>query len=320
MQTFVRVVEAGSFTKAADSMAVAKPKVTRLIQLLEAHLDTKLLNRTTRRVTVTPDGAAYYERALQVIGTLEEIESSLSRAKAHPRGQLRVEVSAPVAQFVLIPALPQFYARYPDIQIELGVTDRTVDLISEHVDCALRAGELTDQSLVARRIGEFHTIVCASPSYLERHGVPMHPREIEEGDHTVVSRFLHSSGRVPPLTLTRKDERLEIRGRHQLSVDEANARLAAGLAGLGIIRTATSMAQPHIEAGRLQPLLPDWCTDPIPMYVVYPPNRHLSAKVRVFVDWVAELFAYGDPVHRKCGLPGPRAGTRAGETPVAAGA
>ena len=211
MQTFVRVVEAGSFTKAADSMAVAKPKVTRLIQLLEAHLQTKLLNRTTRRVTVTPDGAAYYERALQLIGTLEEIESSLSRAKAHPRGRLRVEVSSPVAQLVLIPALPQFCARYPDIQIELGVTDLTVDLIGEHVDCALRAGELTDQSLVARRIGEFHMIVCASPSYLERHGVPMHPREIEEGDHTVVGRFLHNSGRVRPLTLTREGERFEIR-------------------------------------------------------------------------------------------------------------
>jgi DNA-binding transcriptional LysR family regulator len=319
MQAFVRVVEAGSFTKAADTMAVPKPTVTRLIQTLEAHLQTKLLNRTTRRVTVTADGAAYYDNALRLISEMEELESSMSRAKVNPRGRLRVDVGGPVAQLLLIPALPQFYERYPDIQIDLGVSDRPVDLIGENVDCVLRAGELTDQSLVARRIGEFHVIACATPDYLKRHGVPQHPLDIEEKDHTVVTYFSHNTGRVRTYAFTKGHERIEVQGRHRLSVNDANSVLSAGLAGLGIFRTATFMAQPHIRAGLLQPVLLDWCADSIPIHVVYPPNRHLSAKVRVFVDWVADLFAHSELIQRKCCMP--RAGdggVQAGEEPVAA--
>jgi|HigsolmetaAR202D_1030399.scaffolds.fasta_scaffold00269_33 LysR family transcriptional regulator for bpeEF and oprC len=307
MQVFVRVVEAGTFSKAADSLQLPKPTVTRLIQALEAHLETKLLNRTTRRVTVTADGAAYYDRALRLLSELDELESSMSRARRNPKGRLRIDVAAPVAQLLLIPALPDFHARYPDIQIDLGVTDRPVDLIGENVDCVLRAGELTDQSLVARRIGEFHSIVCASPEYLRRHGTPRHPTDLESDRHVVVNHFSHRSGRIFPFQFTdEKGERLEIRGRHVLSVNDASALLAAGLAGLGVIRTSTFMAQMHIGAGHLVPLLLDWCADAVPIYVVYPPNRHLSAKVRVFVDWVADLFARSDLIHRKCSLPKPQ--------------
>ena len=162
MQAYVRVVEAGTFSKAADLLAVPKPTVTRLIQSLESQLQTKLLNRTTRRVTVTPDGAAYYDRALRLLAELDELESSMSHAKVNPRGRLRIDVAASVGRLLLIPALPDFYARYPDIQIDLGVSDRPVDLIGENVDCVLRGGEITDQSLVARRVGEFHTILCAT--------------------------------------------------------------------------------------------------------------------------------------------------------------
>jgi LysR family transcriptional regulator for bpeEF and oprC len=306
MQTFVRVVEAGTFTKAADSLAMPKPTVTRLVQTLEAHLQTKLLNRTTRRVTVTADGAAYYDRALRLLSEMEELESSMSRAKANPRGRLRIDVAASVGQLLLIPALPDFYQRYPDIQIDLGVSDRPVDLIGENVDCVLRGGELTDQSLVARRIGEFHTIVCASPDYLERYGVPRHPHELQDGEHTVVNYFSHRTGRVFPFSFRKGSEQIEVQGRHRLSVNDSNANLAAGLAGLGIVRTSTFMAQSHIDAGRLQPLLLDWCSESIPIHVVYPPNRHLSAKLRVFVDWVAELFARSDLIQRKCCLPKPQ--------------
>jgi len=309
MQTFVRVVEAGTFTKAADSLAMPKPTVTRLVQTLEAHLQTKLLNRTTRRVTVTADGAAYYDRALRVLSEIDELESSMSRAKANPRGRLRIDVGASVGQLLLIPALPDFYERYPDIQIDLGVSDRPVDLIGENVDCVLRGGELTDQSLVARRIGEFHTIVCASPDYLKRHGVPKHPHELEDGDHTMVSFFSHSTGRVFPFAFRKGNEQIEVQGRHKLSVNDSNANLAAGVAGLGIVRISTFMAQSHIDAGRLQPVLLDWCSESIPIHVVYPPNRHLSAKLRVFVDWVAELFARSDLIQRKCCLPKATAAT-----------
>jgi DNA-binding transcriptional LysR family regulator len=303
MQAFVRVVEAGTFARAADTLNLPRPTVTRLVQSLEAQLETLLLNRTTRRVTVTPDGAAYYDRALRLLSELDELESSMSRAKVNPRGRLRIDVGSTVAQLLVIPALPDFYARYPDIQVELGVSDRPVDLIGENVDCVLRGGELTDQSLVARRIGEFHYIYCASPTYLKRHGVPQHPSEIENAKHTVVNRFSPSTGRVYPFNFQKDGVRLEIEGRHTLSVSDSNANLAAGLAGLGIIRSATFMVAPYVERGALQPVLLDWCADTIPIHVVYPPNRHLSAKVRVFVDWAVDLFAKSDLIHRKCSMP-----------------
>ena len=302
MQTFVRVVEAGTFVRAADSMNLPKPTVTRLIQTLESHLQTKLLNRTTRRVTVTADGAAYYDRAVRVLSEIDELEASMAHAKSNPRGRLRIDVGTAVAQQVLIPALPDFLVRYPDIQIDLGVSDRPVDLISENVDCVLRGGELTDQSLVARRIGEFHLVYCASPAYLKRHGTPMHPRDIEEKDHKVINYFSPRTGKVFPFTFTNAKERIEFEGRHVVAVNDSNANLAAGLAGLGIVRSTTFMVQQHIASGQLVPLLLDWCADSIPIHVVYPPNRHLSTKLRVFVDWVAELFARSDFVQRKCSL------------------
>jgi LysR family transcriptional regulator for bpeEF and oprC len=303
MQAFVRVVEAGTFTKAADSLGMPKPTVTRLVQSLEAQLDTLLLNRTTRRVTVTADGAAYYDRAVRLLSEIDELESSMSKAKVNPRGRLRIDVGSTVAQLLLIPALPDFYVRYPQIQIDLGVSDRPVDLISENVDCVLRGGEITDQSLVARRIGEFHAVICASPAYLKRHGVPQHPSDLEDERHTVVNYFSHRTGRVQPFNFAKGDERLEVRGRHMLAVNDSNAGLAAALAGLGVLYTATFMAGPHFASGALQPLMLDWCAETVPIHVVYPPNRHLSSKLRVFVDWVAELFARSDLIHRKCSLP-----------------
>jgi DNA-binding transcriptional LysR family regulator len=184
------------------------------------------------------------------------------------------------------------------------VSDRPVDLLSENVDCVLRGGDLTDQSLVARRIGNFHTLVCATPGYLERHGMPVHPRDIEQGKHVVVNHFSPRTGRVYPFVFSRGEERYEVQGRHRVSVNDSSAALAAALAGLGIVYTATFMAQPYIAAGLLRPVLVDWCSESVPIHVVYPPNRHLSAKLRVFVDWVAELFARSDQIQRQCSLPG----------------
>lgn len=307
MQAYVRVVEAGTFTKAADSMNLPKPTVTRLIQTLETHLQTKLLNRTTRRVTVTADGAAYYDRAVRILGEMDELESSMSRAKANPRGRLRIDVGASVGQMLLIPALPDFHVRYPDIQIDLGVTDRPVDLVGENVDCVLRGGEITDQSLVARRIGEFHLVLAATPAYLKRHGMPRHPTDLEDGQHRVINYFSHRTGRPFPFTFEKDDERIELTGQHIVSVNDSNANLAAGLAGLGIVRTTTFMARPHFDDGTLVPLLLDWCADTIPIHVVYPPNRHLSTKLRVFVDWAADLFARSDLIQTRCCLPLPAA-------------
>src|SRR5258708_15563772 len=175
MRAFVRVVEVGTFTLAAQLPNIPKPRLSKLIQGLEAHLRTRLLNGTTRRVTVTADGAAYYERGISILADVDELDGSMTLSQASPKGKLRIDVGTSLALLIIIPALPDFHARYPDIQIDLGVSDRPVDLLSENVDCVLRAGTLTDQSLIARRIGEFDFVICAAPAYIARHGVQSHP-------------------------------------------------------------------------------------------------------------------------------------------------
>ncbi|MCF8206406.1 MAG: LysR family transcriptional regulator [Methylotenera sp.] len=290
MQAFVRVVEAGTFTKAADSLDLPKATVTRLIQTLETHLRTKLLNRTTRRVTVTPDGAAYYERAMRLLSDLEELEGSMNQARVTPRGRIRIDVPGVVGRDMIIPHLPDFFARYPDIQIELGVSDRTVDLISDNIDCVIRGGELTDQSLVARRISELRFITCATPEYIRRHGKPLHPRDLGDTPHRMVGYFSARTGKVLGDTFVRGEEKVEIVGNHILAVNDANAYLKAGLAHLGVMQLTCFMAGPLLRSGELVRVLEDWDAEPIPVYVVYPPNRHLSSKLRVFVDWVVELI------------------------------
>lgn len=297
MQAYVRVVEAGTFTKAADSLDLPKATVTRLIQTLETHLRTKLLNRTTRRVTVTPDGAAYYERATRLLSDLEELEGSMNQARVTPRGRIRIDVPGVVGREMIIPHLPEFYAKYPDIQIELGVSDRTADLIGDNIDCVIRGGELTDQSLVARRIAEFRFISCATPEYLRRHGMPAHPRELGEAPHRMVGYFSARSGKVVPDIFRRGDETVEIVGNHIVAVNDASAYLNAGLAQLGVVQLTCFMAGPLLKSGELVRVLEDWDAEPLPVYVVYPPNRHLSSRLRVFVDWVVELIgreAMGD--------------------------
>ncbi|PTT75031.1 LysR family transcriptional regulator [Pelomonas sp. HMWF004] len=303
MQAFVRVVEAGTFTRAADSLDLPKATVTRLIQTLEGHLRTKLLNRTTRRVTVTPDGAAYYERATRLLGDLEELEGSMSQARVTPRGRIRVDVPGVVGREMIIPALPDFYARYPDIQIELGISDRTVDLLSDNVDCVIRGGELTDQGLVARRIGEFYMLTCATPEYLRRHGNPAHPQELGQLPHRRVGYFSARSGKLLPDSFRRGDEVVEVSGNHVIAVNDASGYLSAGLAHLGVMQLTCFMAAPLLKSGVLVRLLEDWRAEPLPVYVVYPPNRHLSSKLRVFVDWVVELVGRSATAGLNVGCP-----------------
>lgn len=296
MQAFVRVVEAGSFTKAADTLHMSKTTVTQLIQQLEARLRVKLLHRTTRKVNVTADGAVYYERAVRLLADLDDAETSLSSAAALPRGRLRVDVPSPLARMVLMPAMPAFHRKYPDIQIDMGVSDRVVDLIGDNVDCVVRGGELTDQSLIARRVGDLQLGVYAAPGYLERLGTPAHPRELEDSLHRIVGFLWARTGKALPYAMHNNDEHLHINGQHVLTVDDGNAYLAAGLAGMGVLWLPDYMAKPHLAGGELVRLFEGWQMEPMPLYVAFPPNRHLSIKVRVFIDWVAELMAVHGPV------------------------
>lgn len=291
MLAFARVVESGSFTKAADTLQMSKTSVTQLVQQLEARLRVKLLNRTTRKVNVTPDGAVYYERVLRLLADLDDAETSLSVASASPRGRLRVDVPSPLARLVLVPALPDFHARYPEIQIDMGVSDRMVDLIGENVDCVVRGGELTEASLVARRVGELPIGVYASPGYLALAGVPSHPRELEDTHHRIVGFLRSRTGKVLPAAMHRDGEHLDVHGRYAFAVDDGNAYLAAGVAGLGVLWLPRYMAEAHEARGELVPLFEDWRIEPMPLSLAYPPNRHVSTKLRVFIDWVVEVMA-----------------------------
>ena len=298
MQAFVRVVESGSFTRAADTLHVSKTTVTQLVQQLEARLRVKLLHRTTRRVQVTADGAAYYERAVRLLADLDDAETSLSSASAAPRGRLRVDVPSPLARLILVPALPDFHARHPDIQLDMGVSDRMVDLIGDNVDCVVRGGEIKDQSLIARRVGDLQLGVYAAPGYLEGAGLPPHPKDLEDSHHRVVGFLWSRSGKTFPYAMRRGEEHVQVQGRYVLAVDDGNAYLAAGLAGMGILWLPHYMALPHLGGGELVPLFEDWELDPMPLYVAYPPNRHVSAKARAFIDWVAALMARHAPPGR----------------------
>lgn len=294
MQAFARVVETGSFTKAAETLHMSRTSVTQLVQQLEARLRVRLLNRTTRKVNVTADGAAYYERVLRLLADLDDAETSLSGASSLPRGRLRVDVPSPLARMILIPALPTFHARYPEIQLDMGVSDRMVDIIDEKVDCVVRGGELTDQSLMARRIGDLQLGVYASPGYIERAGSPSHPLELENTHHRIVGFLGSRIGK--PLAMHRHEERIEVQGRYVLSTDDGNSYLAAGVAGLGILWLPDYMAKDYRASGELVPLFEEWWLDPMPLFLAFPPNRHVSAKLRVFIDWVVELMAQHAPV------------------------
>ncbi|MBI6912017.1 LysR family transcriptional regulator [Pseudomonas sp. SIMBA_059] len=296
MQAFVRVVETGSFTKAAATLHMSKTSVTQLVQQLEARLRVRLLNRTTRKVNITADGAAYYERVIRLLADMDDAETSLSSASTAPRGRLRVDVPSPLARMVLIPALPGFYARYPEIQLTMGVSDRIIDIIGENIDCVVRGGEITDQSLVARHVGDLKLGIYATPDYLQRLGRPAHPHELEDGRHSTVGFLWSRTGKALPYTLQRGEEIIEVQGRPLLITDDGNAYLAAGLAGLGVLWLPQYMAKPHLASGELLPLFEEWQMEPMPMYLAFPPNRHVSTKVRVFIDWVIELMAEHAPV------------------------
>lgn len=296
MQAFARVVETGSFTKAAATLHMSKTSVTQLVQQLEARLRVRLLNRTTRKVNVTADGAAYYERVVRLLADIDDAETSLSSASIAPRGRLRVDVPSPFARMLLIPALPGFYARYPEIQLTLGVSDRLIDIIGENVDCVVRGGEITEQSLIARHVGDLQLGIYATPGYLQRAGTPMHPRELEAAGHHTVGFLWSRTGKALPYAMQRGEERIEAHGRPLLTVDDGNAYLAAGLAGLGMLWLPHYMAKPHLASGELVRLFEDWQMKPMPMYLAFPPNRHVSAKLRVFIDWVVELMAEHAPV------------------------
>lgn len=288
MQVFTRVVDANSFTQAADSLGLPRATVTTTIQGLERLLKVRLLNRTTRSLSLTPDGASYYERCLRILADIEDAEASFHDVARGPQGRLRIDVPPSIGRLILIPALCEFHGRYPDIELAIGMSDRPVDMVQEAVDCVIRVGELQDSTMVAKRIGTFESITCAAPAYLERYGEPATIEQLR--DHRAVHYFSGRTGRNIDWSFTVDGRPTAVAVKGAVSVNDAEAYVACGVKGFGMIQPARYMVAGHLESGALREVLPGWTPPPMAISVVYLHNRHLSPKVRVFVDWISELF------------------------------
>jgi LysR family transcriptional regulator for bpeEF and oprC len=289
MEAFVRVVDTGGFTRAAELMGAPKATVSTLVQELEAQLGVRLLHRTTRKVTVTADGAAYYERCIRLIDDLREADEAVSSRQGNPTGRLRVDVPTSLGSLLMYAGLSDFLACYPQIQLEMGCSDRLINLVSEAVDCVIRVGEVSDPGVVARRVGSMRLLTCTSEAYAKAHGLPQHPEDLRQ--HRWIGYFLSQMpGRALALDFSRDGERIELTPDSALALNDSNVHEDALRAGLGIGQLPSYALCCPDKAQGLVEVLPEWASDPIPIYVLYPSNRHLSTRVQAFVDWVAELF------------------------------
>ena len=285
---FARVVECASFTRAADTLGVPRSSVSAAIRELEERVGARLLHRTTRKVSPTQDGDAFYERCQRLISDVEEAENLFRQSEAKPSGKLRVDVPGRIGRLIIVPALPDFLDLYPRLDIDLGITDRAVNMIEESVDCVLRVGPLSDSGLIARAIGTLPLINVASPGYLDRHGTPQTPEDLAR--HWAVNYASPSTGRVAPWEWIAGEhlQTLTVRGR--VTVNSAEAYIASCLSGLGLIQIPAYDVRPHLESGELVEVLTDYRAEPLSMTLLYPHRQHLSRRVQVFADWLEDLL------------------------------
>lgn len=288
MRAFVRVVETGSFSRASDQLALPRSSVSKLITDLEKHLGIKLMHRTTRALAPTSDGLEYYQHARRLVAELDEVDSALRGQTLKPGGHLRVDAPASFANCLLIPALVDFHREYPDITVALGISDRAVNIVGEGVDCVIRAGKLDDMAMIGRKVADLDYLTCAAPGYLESRGVPTSPQDLAQ-NHLNVGYFFTGSGKPEPLIFEQGDTRIEV-GDCAFSTNEGNGLKEMLLAGLGVGQHFRSIVQYYVDTGQLVSVLPDWSRPTTPLHILYPPNRHQSARLKVFVEWVIRTF------------------------------
>lgn len=287
MEAFVRVAEAKSFSEAARRMRASKSAVSRLVTALEADLGARLFHRTTRSLALTEVGQGYFERASRILADIEEANLSVSQLQSAPRGRLRVSAPMSFGFLHLAPAIPDFLARYPDVEVEMTANDRFVNLVDEGFDVAVRIGNLEDSSLVARKLAPIRQAVCASPAYLQARGVPASPGDLKGHECLHYSnvamshewRFIAPDGRLWPV---------EVKGR--LTANNGDALKSAAIKGLGLVRLPTYLAGSDLQSGALVAVLNEFLPQDLTLNAVYPHSRHLSPKVRAFVDFLAERF------------------------------
>lgn len=288
MQIFTRVAEAGSFVRAAETLSLPSSTVTSTIKSLEKYLQVRLLNRTTRRVSLTPEGMQYLAQCREIISLIEHTEASLTASVKRPQGRLRVDMPSGIAHSIVMPNLKDFYRSYPDIYLMIGVSDRQVDLVQEGVDCVIRTGELSNSTLVARPLGRFRWVTCASPEYLRKNGVPQSPDELSK--HRAIHYFSGQTRRANEMRFLRDTETLSVPVRGEVAVNETGLYIKMCLEGFGLVQLAEAIVSEHLRDGRLIEVLADWQPSSVPVTLLYPHQRFLSPVVRSFADWIARLI------------------------------
>lgn len=288
MQVFAQVVETGSFARAAERLGLSTSATSRQVAELESHLDTRLLNRTTRRVSLTESGRAYYERAVQLLADLEEAEQEASRATVVPRGTIRLTTSVNFGVRHVAPAIAAFLGRHAQVRFDVSLSDRIVDLVEEGFDLAIRIGAAGSENLVARKLGETRLLPCASPAYLKAHGAPFTPEDLAR--HNCFTYEYVTPRNVWRFRDAAGSERT-VRVAGNLHSNNGDLLAEAAAQGAGIVFEPAFIVGSDVRAGRLVPLLQDFVAPPMPIYAVYPSRKHLSAKVRLFVDFLVERYA-----------------------------
>jgi LysR family transcriptional regulator for bpeEF and oprC len=286
LRIFTRVVERGSFTRAADMLGLPRSSVSVAIQDLEARLGTRLLHRTTRKVSATQDGLTLYARSQRLVSDFEETESLFRQTIVSPAGKLRIDMPGRIGRLIVAPALPDFLARYPQIDIDMGVTDRAVDLVENSIDCVLRVGPLGDSGLIARFIGDLPLINVASPAYLASHGVPESPADLDA--HLAIAYASPSNGRIEPWEWIEHGETLTQTLRSRVVVNSAEAYIACCLAGLGLIQIPAYDVRTHLATGELVEVMPGHRAAAMPMTLLFPHRQPLSRRLQVFADWLED--------------------------------
>jgi LysR family transcriptional regulator for bpeEF and oprC len=288
ISSFVRVVEAKSFAAAAAQLGMTPSGVSRAVSRLEEQIGVRLLFRSTRALRLTDDGESFYQRCKDILADLGEAVEALNYARTKPKGKLRVAVNVSVGRAALIPNLAEFEARFPDIRLELSMSDRNIGLIEEGIDCAIRMGELEDFNLIARKLGYFSNVLCASPSYLERHGAPVSIEDLKQ--HHCINYIYPTSGRPYQWQFDTPDGRIALDIDAHLLINDGESVIQAAIAGLGIIQTPHWLAASAIGYGKLKVIMEDTISTGSPVWIVYPQKKHLSARVQAFIEWVHELF------------------------------
>lgn len=287
MKIFIEIVESGSFTQAAENLQIHRPAVTKAVQQLEQYSGIRLMQRTTRRINLTPDGEEFYRRSKPLLAQADELLESFGPDRALC-GQLRVDMPTAFAALLVVPNLPDFYREHPDIEIILSSSDRRRDMLRDGLDCVLRMGKLDDGDYIARAMGNIELTTCASPAYLAVHGTPKTLEELQQ--HQAVNWINSSSRQVLPWTFETPSGIAEINLPGKLVLDNSEAYIAAGLAGLGLLQGMNVFLQPYLDSGLLIEVLPDYPAPPRQLSLLYP-HRHLSRKVRVFAEWLESLLS-----------------------------